>query len=81
MKVRVMQLRIIGYFLPEICPNVPVLRERGSSAHLEMCVIEPYRVLTLADDVAHGKDTDSGRGFQAVVHQREATCHGVFLGL
>jgi hypothetical protein len=81
MKVRVMQLRIIGYFLPEICPNVPVLRERDRPGHLQMRVIETNRVLPLADDVAHGKDTYSGRGLQAVVHQREPTCHGLFLGL
>lgn len=68
MKIRVMQLGIIGYLLAKICPYVPVLRERGRPGHLQMRVIEPYRVLALADNVAHGKDTDSGRGLQAVVH-------------
>ena len=73
------QLGILGRLISEICPNVPVLRERGRSGHLQMCVIEAYRVLTLADDVAHGKDTDSRRGLQLVIHQREATCLGFFL--
>ena len=78
MNVRVMQLGILGRLISKICPNVPVLRERGRSGHLQMRVIESYRVLTLADNVAHGKDTDSRRGLQVVVHQREATCLGFF---
>ena len=81
MKIRVMQLGIIGDLLAEICPYVPVLGERGRPGHLKMRVIETNRVLPLADDVAHGKDTYSGRGLQAVVNQREATCNGLFLGL
>ena len=70
MKIRVMQLSILLHLLSEICIYVPVLRERGSrpSSHLQMRVIEPYLVFTLADDMSPCEDTDSGRGLQVIVH-------------